>query len=225
MAKIKTTVIPQKRQVIYDTYANFPTAGLEKGDMAWATDRKCLYRWSSSAWQTMGISSRHGDVADIGDPAHYPESSLYQADDEGLLYMVISGAWEQITVEAGLPPFQVGNELVIVANTEQPTTETTYTKMKEILLASSGIVRVCFDLRIANALKIASGRIYKNGEAHGTERNTSEITYQTYSEDLEFSTNDLLQLYTKTSSGTYTAYCKNLQLKANRVHLHQVNLD
>lgn len=96
MAKVKTTIIPQLREVIYDTYANFPTAGLSVGDLGWATDRKCLYRWSGSAWESIGISSRHGDYADIGDPADYPESSLYQADDQDILYMVIAGAWESI---------------------------------------------------------------------------------------------------------------------------------
>lgn len=53
---IETTVIPSLRQVIYDTYANFPSAGLAKGDLGWATDQECLYRWSGSAWQTISIS-------------------------------------------------------------------------------------------------------------------------------------------------------------------------
>lgn len=94
--KIETTVIPALRKVYSDTYASFPTTGLNEGDLAWATDRECFYRWSGAAWEAIGISTRHGNIADIGNPADYPESSLYQADDEGKCYMLVSGAWVSI---------------------------------------------------------------------------------------------------------------------------------
>jgi len=99
---IEDTVIPLMRQVIYTTYANFPTAGLTIGDLAWASDRKCLYRWSGSAWESIGISSRHGNYADRGTASDYPESSLYQADDTGALYMVITGAWVFVATSSAL---------------------------------------------------------------------------------------------------------------------------
>lgn len=94
---IKTTVIPAFRRVIYDTYVNLPVVGLAEGDLAYATDRMVFYRWSGAAWQSVTISSRHGNFAAIGNPAHYPESSLYQADDEGRLYMLIAGAWVYVS--------------------------------------------------------------------------------------------------------------------------------
>lgn len=99
---IRTTIIPSVRQVFYTTYAAFPTTGLTNGDLAWATDRKCFYIWTGSAWEASGISSRHGNYADIGDPANYPESSLYQADDTGALYMVVTGAWVFIATSSSL---------------------------------------------------------------------------------------------------------------------------
>ncbi|PKN94312.1 MAG: hypothetical protein CVU43_24605, partial [Chloroflexi bacterium HGW-Chloroflexi-5] len=95
---IKTTVIPLLRKVIYDTYANLPVSGISEGDLAFASDRIVLYRWDGSAWVAITISSRHGNKANIGNAADYPESSLYQADDEGKLYMLVSGAWVPIVV-------------------------------------------------------------------------------------------------------------------------------
>lgn len=98
--KVETTVIPTLRRVCSTTYALFPTSGLNEGDLAWATDREALYRWSGAAWEAVGISSRHGLKANIGNPADYPESSLYQADDENICYMIVTGAWVAI---AGAP--------------------------------------------------------------------------------------------------------------------------
>ena len=96
---IKVIVIPAlARRVIYaTTYAELPTTGLDAGDLGYAVDRNVLYRWSGNAWQAITISSRHGATADRGNAADYPESSLYQADDEEKLYMIINGVWVMVT--------------------------------------------------------------------------------------------------------------------------------
>lgn len=219
---LEETVIPLMREVIYDTYANFPSAGLTKGDLAWATDRKCLYRWSGSAWQPIGISSRHGDYEDRGDPADYPESSLYQADDTNTLYMIVIGAWQQITTDPGLPTFAAGDVVVAAADTQQSTQETTYEKLKEIQIGSGGIVRVSFGLWAGSGT--AYGRVYKNGVAHGIERSTSATSEQTYTEDLEFVAGDLVQIYGRHPSG-YSCKIAHFKLKADKQHMHRVILD
>jgi hypothetical protein len=264
---LDTTVIPSLRQVIYDTYASFPTAGLTVGDLAWATDLKCLYRWSGSAWdpvvaaaisdafasfpaahipvgviawatdrkcayrwngtawETIGISSRHGNYADIGNPANYPESSLYQADDQTLLYMIVSGAWQQITFAQGLPPFEPGDIVAIANDPYTQTQEITYTKLKEIQIATGGTIRISFDLQTNGGSYTAYGRIYKNGVAVGTQRSTTSTTYVTFSEDLAgFSAGDLVQLYGKQQSASYICFVRNFRLKANKGHMHNNTL-
>jgi len=47
------TIIPKKRNVYYDVWADLPTTGLSEGDLAYAHDRLILYRWDSSAWQAI----------------------------------------------------------------------------------------------------------------------------------------------------------------------------
>lgn len=51
MGDTNVTVIPQKRQVFYTTYALLPTSGVNTGDLGYATDTLMLYRWSGAAWQ------------------------------------------------------------------------------------------------------------------------------------------------------------------------------
>lgn len=54
-----------------------------------------------------------------------------------------------------------------------------------------------------SAGKVVYGRIYKNGEAYGTERSMSSITPETFSEDLAFVARDLIQLYMKNVDAGY----------------------
>lgn len=222
---IEREIIPMMRQVISISYASFPTSGLTIGDLAYATDRQVLYRWNGSAWTAITISSRHGNYAAIGDPANYPESSLYQADDQGLLYMIITGTWVQIVFMPSLPLWLVGNVIVLSANTERSTSSTSLIKVKEFQLASGGTIRTSFDLKTNNSGEYAYGVIYKNGATFGTVRSTLSLSYVTFSEDLVFATADLVQLYYRQMNAAALAYVRNFQLKADRVHLHQVNTD
>lgn len=218
-------IIPTARQVIYDTWGSFPTAGLEKGDLAWATDRLCLYRWSGSDWLPIGISSRNGNYVDIGDPADYPESSLYQADDYNRLYMVVLGTWTQITAEAFPPEFAVGDIIAVAAAGEVSLQSEAWTKVKEILIATGGTIRTYFELKSSSSSGYAKGVIRKNGVEFGTERSMHSTTWEGFTEDLAFDAGDLVQLYMAISNDSYTAYCRCFQLKANRYHSHAVALD
>jgi len=196
--QLETTIIPSARRVIYSAYGDFPIGGLEVGDLAWATDRKCLYRWSGSAWESIGISSRHGDYADIDNAANYPESSLYQADDQAQLYMIVSGAWKLITLLPVLTAI-ASDDLKNSNNAEKTTTAPSYTKIKEVKVneAFNGIMRIKFDLKRGVDFLTCHGRIYKNGVAIGTDQSTMSETYVTMSEDLSLNlvVNDLLQIY------------------------------
>lgn len=53
MAGSQVTTIPYIRRVIYMTYAAFPVTGLAIGDLAYATDLHCLYRWNGAAWENI----------------------------------------------------------------------------------------------------------------------------------------------------------------------------
>ena len=109
----------------------------------------------------------------------------------------------------------------------QSTTSTTYTKIKEITVPDYspkisdkdiGKLRVAFDLASNTAANAAYGRIYKNGVALGTERINSNVTYITYTEDLEFKVGDLIQLYAKATS-LYQANVRNFRIYADGICL------
>lgn len=90
----EATVIPQIRQIYYDLYANFPAANTVRiGDLAYATDRRCLYRSSGAAWQEITIHSSSGIAANIPAAATMPEGSLYYATDTNVLSQIQTGAW------------------------------------------------------------------------------------------------------------------------------------
>jgi len=100
--------IPQRVNIYYDTYANIAAiVGMKAQDLAFATDRIVLYRYSGAAWQPITISSRNGADAAKGVATDYPESSLYQAEDTNKLYMVMSGAWVYVSA---VPPIQAAWE-------------------------------------------------------------------------------------------------------------------
>ena len=99
----------------------------------------------------------------------------------------------------------------------QATTSNTYVKVKETLYNEvSGIIRVAFDASASsNSGGNSYARIYKNGVAYGTERTYSTTGPTTFSEDLAFSTGDLIQVYAKVPS-TYAATISNLKLSYDK---------
>lgn len=97
-----------------------------------------------------------------------------------------------------LTDYQIGNTLEI-ANDDEVAIQNGviggYVKVKEIILARGGSIRVKFDLK-GTPDDIAYGRIYKNGVAIGTVRTTSSFTYVTYSQDFAgLNAGDAIQLY------------------------------
>jgi len=76
---------------------------------------------------------------------------------------------------------------------------TSYTKAKEIqitnLAPSPTTLRTYFEIYTTNTALYAYGRIYRNGSAYGTERYTSSTTPVAFTEDLQFSVGDYVQLY------------------------------
>lgn len=98
-----------------------------------------------------------------------------------------------------------GSTLIMSSDVEKQTTApatATPTILKEIRLARPGTVTVKITLRTAGGGTTGKGRIYKNGVAHGTERDISTSTPTEFSEDLVFATGDLVQFYCWWISGS-----------------------
>jgi hypothetical protein len=78
----------------------------------------------------------------------------------------------------------------------------TYTNEKEItipddIFSNDSELRIKFDIKTTNNAVPVRGRIYRNGVAVGTERETYSTTYVNFSEDISgWSAGDLIQLYT-----------------------------
>ena len=123
------------------------------------------------------------------------------------------GSLENLDVKVSKTlPTLVGpsDDLLHSADTEKSHNDISYQKQKEIQVGRSGIYRVKFDLKTITA-GLGYGKIYKNGAQFGTERSQG-TAWATYSEDLSFSEGDLIQLYSKHSSGSYAVYVRNFRL-------------
>ena len=94
------------------------------------------------------------------------------------------------------------------ADTENSTTNSSYTKTKEIKVRQIGTVTVKFDAYSTNT-NIADVAIYINGVLTGTE-NRVTTSYATYTENFAVVINDLIQVYFKTS--TNSVYVKNFRV-------------
>lgn len=100
-----------------------------------------------------------------------------------------------------LRPVYATETLRFSADTERTVTNTSFVKVKAILIGVSGIVRVKFDQQSWGYTE-HSGRVYKNGLGVGTLR-TSSQGWTTFSEDFAVSAGDAIELWGKgtTSSG------------------------
>jgi len=100
------------------------------------------------------------------------------------------------------------------ATTSKNITALSYTKYKEIQATVDWTYTVEFTLLWIN-WRNAYGRIYKNGVAVWTERNTGGAIWDyTYSENIAFVAWDLIQVYCYRQNVDSTPYIKNMYLKA-----------
>lgn len=118
-----------------------------------------------------------------------------------------------------------GNVIASSADTQQSTSNTTYTKVKEIETSIGGTFRIKFDLWSSSSADTAYGQIYKNGSAFGTERTTTNTSPTTFTEDLNFEPGDLIQLYIKQANSSETAFTQNFRVCVSEVEEWTVNLD
>lgn len=101
-------------------------------------------------------------------------------------------------------------------DTERTREGNSYAILKETRIHYSGHYRVTFEIkRGAGGAYTVYGKIYKNGSADGTERNTQSTTYvEVTAEDLHFMAGDLIQIYAKCADvAPQAVYIKNFKLK------------
>lgn len=104
------------------------------------------------------------------------------------------------------------------ADVEQNTGSATYVKVKEIFVATSGLYRITFDIRLSELTTTAFAKIYRNGLAYGIEHGNDTVDYVTKSEDLNFFSGDLIQLYYKVDTAGPQAYIRNFRIKGTNVN-------
>ena len=125
---------------------------------------------------------------------------------------------------AKIDAYTAGNYFLIGSDSEKTTAATSYTKVKEIVVTRTGTLRVSFALASVGGFNVY-GRVYRNGVAVGTARNTTSTIPQTYSEDISgWGPNDLCQIYAYTE-GVYRAKVTNFRLYTGAPERECVTLD
>jgi hypothetical protein len=121
--------------------------------------------------------------------------------------------------------YRVSDDALIKNDAENYTSNTTYTKLKEIYLSKvvdgqiSNWLRVYFELRSTSSSYLARGRVYCNGAAVGTERSTTSTTYVAFTEDISLTVadGDLIQLYGRIATSAYYCYVQNFRINGTYV--------
>jgi len=185
----------------------------------------------AEAAQAHGHTASGGDGTGTGDAgpvvnlqsgtaANKPESpavgDVYLETDTSKLYVCFSAStWTEIISDTGLPHVGAGDNLCLSSDGQQGTTSETYIKVKEAKIYRAGTYRIKFDLRTSDIGFTAYGRIYRNGEAIGTERSVPGGGYTTFSEDIAgWEEGDLIQLYYRRAGGAggQSAYIQNFRV-------------
>lgn len=150
------------------------------------------------------IARQVGLRTDVADPAGslHAKIAAVQSTSNSINSNISNGVLNRTCIAS--------NTIRLSANTERTTSSATPTRVKRIIVNSSGICRVSFDLQFSGG--IAYGQVYRNGTAYGTQRSTTSRSYVTYTEDLAFRIGDMIELYIWTSGSSYIALTRNFRV-------------
>ena len=142
-------------------------------------------------------------IENVGAPTANTHVSRAKTED------ILSGVFELSRI-----PLAVASDTLRHSNdAEASTAENDYTELKRIKYdGHPGKIRVRFDLRSSKEDEEAGARIYKNWTAYGTQRSTTGASWQTYTEDLQFSPGDTIQLHAKIALLGEGARVRNFRL-------------
>jgi len=119
-------------------------------------------------------------------------------------------------------------KITATASDSQYSGSTSYAKKKEIRVYRTGFYRVSFNLWTTNGEYTVKGRIYRNGNAYGTERSTSSTSAVVFTEDLYFYEGDTVELWIACAANTspyYYAYTNYLGLAFDLSFVHGIVTD
>lgn len=97
-----------------------------------------------------------------------------------------------------------------------------YDVVKETICPITETIRIKFDIKTELAGQMAYGKIYKNGAPHGVERTSIVETYTTFSEDLAFTTDDVIELWCRVANTSWKCYYQNFRVCGN-IHKYFIN--
>lgn len=112
-------------------------------------------------------------------------------------------------------PYSDGAYIEAYANTERTTTSASYVKLKEFTPVNRpGTVTVAWQMKDNDVEgRLVYSKVYKNGVAVGSEKSTSNNSYQNETEtNISVSAGDVLQIYGKGQEGN-TCYIANAKLE------------
>lgn len=101
----------------------------------------------------------------------------------------VAGTYNSMTVSAG------ENLTYRMGSTQRMTQADWWTKMESVKVNLPGVYRIKFKLKTDDPSVSTHGRIYKNGTAVGTKRQTSSTEYVQYTQDLSAVAGDIFQIY------------------------------
>lgn len=142
-------------------------------------------------------------------------SSVVVNGDADLVPANIPDGVNLFGVAGAYPVYTAGNNIIAASDANVGQYMPEWTKKKEIRLNKAGTYRISFALSPGQHEAVL-GKIYKNGVAYGIQRevpsNNSGGTSTTFTQDLVFAANDLVQLYIRPKAVEYWVYCSSFRV-------------
>jgi hypothetical protein len=129
--------------------------------------------------------------------------------------------WLEIYSQLPASYYSLGDTILRRDDTVSSTSNTTPTKVKEFyvpkLIPKTTKLRIYFELASGVSGYPAIARIYRNGAGYGTIQSNDTTTYQPFTEDLEFSEGDYIQIYAYCPFGGH-ALVRNFRILGSPVN-------
>jgi len=115
---------------------------------------------------------------------------------------------------------------VFNCDTERTTSETSYVKVKSIMVPKSGTLTIKFDLGAGQDNDVVYGRIYRNGVAVGTEQSINTGLFGTKTENISgWTIGDECQLYIHDTVPPHVVHVKNFRIYEANPPIYSVVYD
>jgi hypothetical protein len=151
----------------------------------------------------------------------HPTKPAYPIADQIQTLGSPSLRWLEIYSQLPVNYYTLGTTILRRDDTVSTTTSTTYVKVKEFyvakLIPKTSKLKIYFELSSGVDGVEAYAQIYRNDSPYGTERVNDTTTYASYTEDLEFSEGDYIQIYAKCASGG-TARVRNFRIQGSPIN-------